>query len=543
MSSVPLLIEGDFDIHVDVPGNADSVCLKELLESMGLQQHVNVPTHESGHTLDLIITRQCDSLLANIPVTDCLFSDHSTLICDLTLDRPPLPKKKISFRKTKVVDVNLLCDELSTTSLCTDSPDALNDLVKCYNSTLYAALDRHAPLVTKFITVRPLVPWFSEDIRDSRRERRRAERKWRRSRSVNDLLEFKKKRNFTTYLMNEARRKFYSDFIVENNSNQRHLFSATKRLLNQGHEVPFLPTSDKLVLANEMGSFFVEKIDAIHVKLDRLADCLHDSHFDYVKTLPTRTLDSFIPLTESAVSKLIGCSPKKSCMFDPMSTSMVISCADVLLPVITKMINLSLNSGEFADDWKCGLINPILKKPGLDLLYKNYRPVSNLQYVSKLTEKVVFNQVYDHMVSNAIFPALQSSYRQFHSTETALIKVMNDILLKMNSQHVTMLILLDLSAAFDTVDHRILLERLSDEVGLRGTALNWFRSYLSDRSQLVSVHGVLSRPFDLNCGVPQGSCLGPLLFIIYASKLFKIVEHYLPDAHCFADETQLYLSF
>ena len=112
----------------------------------------------------------------------------------------------------------------------------------------------------------------------------------------------------------------------------------------------------------------------------------------------------------------------------------------------------------------------MLKKPGLDLLYKNYRPVSNLQYVSKLTGKVVFNQVYDHMVSNAIFPALQSSYRQFHSTETALIKVMNDILLNMNSQHVTMLILLDLSAAFDTVDHRILLQRLSDEVGIRGTA-------------------------------------------------------------------------
>ena len=98
-----------------------------------------------------------------------------------------------------------------------------------------------------------------------------------------------------------------------------------------------------------MGSFFVKKIDAIHIKLDRLADCLHDSHFDYVETLPTRTLDSFIPLTESAVSKLIGCSPQKNCMFDPMSTPLVISCADVLLPVITKMINLSLNSGEFAD--------------------------------------------------------------------------------------------------------------------------------------------------------------------------------------------------
>ena len=126
------------------------------------------------------------------------------------------------------------------------------------------------------------------------------------------------------------------------------------------------------------------------------------------------------------------------------------------------------------------------------MLYKNYGPVGNLQYVSKLTEKVVFNQIYDHMVSNAIFLALQSSYRQFHSTETALIKVMNDILLKMNSQHVTMLILLDLSAAFDTVDHQKLLERLS---GICGTALKWFRSYLSDKSQRVSVHGFLSRPF------------------------------------------------
>ena len=98
-----------------------------------------------------------------------------------------------------------------------------------------------------------------------------------------------------------------------------------------------------------------------------------------MKTLPTRTLDSFIPLTESAVSKLIGCSPKKSCMFDTISTPMVISCVDVLLPVITKMINLSLNSEEFADDWKCEVINPILKKPGLNLLFKNYRPVSNLR--------------------------------------------------------------------------------------------------------------------------------------------------------------------
>ena len=139
------------------------------------------------------------------------------------------------------------------------------------------------------------------------------------------------------------------------------------------------------------------------------------------------------------------------------------------------------------------------------MLYKNYRSVSTLQYVSKLTEKVVFNQykfriAWFQMLS---FPALlQSSYRQFHSTETPLMKVMNDILVKMNSQYVTLLILLDLGAAFDTVDNQILLERLSDVVGIRGM-LNWFRSYLSDKRQCVSVHAVLSRPFDLDYGIPQ----------------------------------------
>ena len=136
-----------------------------------------------------------------------------------------------------------------------------------------------------------------------------------------------------------------------------------------------------------------------------------------------------------------------------------------------------------------------------------------------------------------------SLYRQYHSTETALLRVMNDILLKMNSQHVTLLVLLDLSAAFDTVSHDVLLDRLHNDVRLRGNALNCFYSYLSQRSQRVSIHGTLSNYFDLDCGVPRGSCLGPLLFVVYASKLFTIIKKHLPNVYSFADDTQLYLSF
>ena len=143
----------------------------------------------------------------------------------------------------------------------------------------------------------------------------------------------------------------------------------------------------------------------------------------------------------------------------------------------------------------------------------------------------------------SLYLLLQSAYRKGHSTETALLKVQNDILMNMNRQHVTLLVLLDLSAAFDTVDHNILLTRLKTSIGIRGTALNWFTLYLSDRSQRISLGGCHSDSFQLPYGVPQGSCLGPLLFTIYASKLFEVIKEQLPDVHAYADDTQLYLSF
>ena len=252
---------------------------------------------------------------------------------------------------------------------------------------------------------------------------------------------------------------------------------------------------------------------------------------------------NFKTLTKDQVSLIIGKAAMKSCPLDPAPISVVLEVLDVPLPVITCMINTSFESGLVAEEWRKALVLPTLKKCGLDIAYKNFRPVSNLPYVSKLSERAAADQLIDHMTINGLHLELQSAYKKHHSTESALLKVKNDILLNMDAQKVTLVALLDLSAAFDTVRHDILLDRLRSRLRVTDQALNWFTSYLSDRTQRVAGNGGLSDSFPLAQGVPQGSCLGPLLLTVYTSELFDIVGRHLPSVHSYADDTQLYLAF
>jgi hypothetical protein len=197
---------------------------------------------------------------------------------------------------------------------------------------------------------------------------------------------------------------------------------------------------------------------------------------------------------------------------------------DLLVTPITSIINGALSQGIFPGQFKQALVTPLLKKSSLPKnIFKNYRPVSNLNYVSKLMEKVVSNQIKGHVDGMELDNPFQSAYKSYHSTETALLSVTNDILNSMGSGKVTALTLLDLSAAFDTIDHRLLLDRLRKWFGIRDVALEWVASYLSNRCQLISIQNKLSIPMSLLYGVPQGSVLGPLLFILYTAPLSQVI--------------------
>lgn len=172
------------------------------------------------------------------------------------------------------------------------------------------------------------------------------------------------------------------------------------------------------------------------------------------------------------------------------------------------------------------MIRPKLKKESLNHeVYANFRPISNLKYISKMIEKAISYQLTNYLRDNDLDESLQSAYKTFHSTETALVKLQNDIVSAIDNQSYVILLPLDLSAAFDTVDHKILLQRLSCRFGINGKALCWFKSYLENRKQVVNVKGATSCSKDLRCGVPQGSVPGPILYVLYTTLLEVMVYH------------------
>ena len=163
--------------------------------------------------------------------------------------------------------------------------------------------------------------------------------------------------------------------------------------------------------------------------------------------------------------------------------------------------------------------------------------------MSKLIERVVADQLSTYMSSNALHCPVQSAYRPFHSTETALLKIANDILCSIDKGKGVVLVLLDLSAAFDTIDHDIMLQRLSQRLGIGNSALDWFKSYLCNREQSIFIDGKTSNPVTLHFGVPQGSVLGPIKFSVYSSPVYEIAQSHQVQVHCYADDTQIYQDF
>ena len=393
-------------------------------------------------------------------------------------------------------------------------------------------IDKHAPSRKARYRHQPMTPWFDSDCSIAKRRTRALEQRYRRSRSDTDRQAWITQARKKQQLFASKQSLFWKRKISESKGDPKKLWRNLSSVLRKEKTKP--PTSDELTAERFMEAFN-EKLVGVRFSTASAAPPVFNGppcEFSCVE---------FEPIDAASFRRLLSKAACKSSELDPVPTWVIQKYSAELAPFISALFNASMSLGVFPASQKLASVTPVLKKASLDPLdLSNYRPIqisrSCLSYLSVQPT----NRSSDTLTVITSYRKPQSAYRKNRSTETATIKVMSDAYQAADTGLVTSLGLLDLSDAFDTVDHQILLSRLQHDYGITGRVIEWVQSYLTGRTQFIRFNGTSSRTMKVTPGVPQGSVLGPILFIAYSAEIINIVEHHGLKAHAFADDLQFY---
>ena len=379
-----------------------------------------------------------------------MMSDYCFTDCMVTVTgTEPMKLTTIKTRKLKVIDMSAFQSDIANITL--KSTD-LHRMVMEYNTHLQQLLNTHAPEVEKMVCKRKMQPWFSDKIRHEIQVRRAKERQWLRNPTDYNLQAFYNQRHFVSNIIRKAQKDNYHSILEDNKSDFKVVFKIMNSLLFCNDSSPLPPMKNSKALANEFNQSFKNKVQKIMDNLALTEDNLTDQQYLESDCTTDKRFREFIPLNSDKIAKIIRTAPPKLCELDPVPSKILKQVCEDISPLIATIVNTSLTSGVFSGNLKNALLRPFLKNATQEVtVLKNFRPVSNLSYLSKLIGRVVCEQLTDFAAQPGNLEDYQSAYRQLHSTETALLKVKDDILAAIDSQEVMCLVLLDLSAAFDTV--------------------------------------------------------------------------------------------
>ena len=349
LSSGKILIVGDFNYQWNKPHHPIIQKLMDSIDSHNLIQHVSDATHSGGHILDWIMLRSSDDLISHVKVSS-LISDHLVVHATCNLPKSSLPPKSISYRQIHKINLESFEEDIKSSTLVTDPPNNINDLLSQYNATLLTLLNKHAPLKTKTITLRQDNPWYTEEINIANKLRRQLEKKWRRTRLHIHKEIYQNQKQAVSNLISQAKVSYFNEKIKDCGDDQRALFKLVNNLQEKVKEL-HLPSHDSLQdHLNSFFAFFHEKILKIKTGLEAPLDTTNDQ-YTFVLPIkdqpPEETLCSFRTATDEEVVTLITKSPTKSCCLDPIPTSLLKSSLNALVPTLTRIINLSPQTAVF----------------------------------------------------------------------------------------------------------------------------------------------------------------------------------------------------
>ena len=401
--------------------------------------------------------------------------------------------------------------------------------------------DKHFPLQQLSRKKSKDKPWMTKELHQMRKTRDENRKKVNEGKL--DMKTYKEHKNLTRKKIREAERQYYMNIFDAKKNGILNMWKIIGKTLNPNRDksqnminrllVNGKNITDDHQIAEAMNNFFCTVGKDLAEKLRKPKT----SFSDYLKK-PQIKRFTFAPFSETLVTEIVERLNKhKSPGPDGISNRILSLSIEQIKKPLTHLVNLSMSKGVFPEKLKLAQVIPLFKK-GDSFLCTNYRPISLLSCFHKLFEKFMKMRLENYLDNNNILYQHQYGFRKTYSTNLALLEAVDEIYSKLNDGFYGIGIYLDLQKAFDTVNHDILLKKL-DYYGIRGTPLNWFKSYLLDRKQFTKVNGVKSSSQTVECGVPQGSVLGPLLFLIYINDISKAFKNAIPKL--FADDTNIFI--
>jgi len=517
--------------------------LHDMITDNGLFQLIDQPTHLDNtgrpqHLLDLIITDSPELILDShllSPIDKC---HHCPTFCKLAIS---LPKDK-PYKRT-VWDFNNI-DIIGLTQSLTTAPwdtayelyDDIDDIEHYWTSLFLDTAKQYIP--TRTITVHPHnKPWITKTLRLLIKKKNRLWRRFKKSQRPEHLDVYRRVRNQTVRELTKAKTHYFNSLIptLQNpEQNPKKWWSLTKSLLNNKIQTSIPPLfednnviTDAAHKAGIFNTFFAQ-----NSRLPPHAATHPLPPFEY---LTDRRLESLSVSPDEVYKVLASLNVSKATGPDNIGNFLLKICARSISDSLAKLFNYSLETNKFPSKWKHSNVVPVHKKNSRNDK-GNYRPISLLCNVSKVMERLVHNKIYDYLVSNSLLTPLNSGFKKHDSAINQLIVLHDNICKSLDQKHDVRVVFLDLSKAFDRVWHKGLLFKLK-QLGISGPLLSWLRNYLTDRKQRVVIEGQSSDWLGIDAGVPQGSILGPLLFVIFINDIVKEIQ---TNIRLFADDTSLF---